>query len=163
MQLFFLRDHRARLLFKQSFERFQLNLPDELSHCAPFLSWLDPMSRGVKPLWDPKPYASFQCWRTLYSSKMGSLRPLLPEEGSAVRIKDHLICVYDEKALHSMHKIDTTLLEGYIRGSISSGAPTSAPPGAVNVSLFPLPPHESSLLLMINFIDSSIPFEMKRD
>jgi hypothetical protein len=134
MRGFFLPDHRVRLLFKQAFERFQLHLLDELSHCAPFLTWLDPKTGGVKPFWDPKPYASFQCWRTLYSSMMGSLRPLLPEEGSSVHLEDHLIGIYDEEALRSMREIDTTLLEGYMRGSTPSGAPTSAPPGAADVS-----------------------------
>jgi hypothetical protein len=83
---------------------------------------------------------------------MGSLRPLLPKEGSSVRIEDHLIGVYDKGALRGMREIDTTLLEGYIRGPTPSGAP----PGAANVSLFPLPPHESSLLSIINLIDSLI-------
>jgi hypothetical protein len=137
IQGFFLRDHRARLLFKQAFERFQLHLPDELSHCAIFLQGrkrLDPKTGGVKPFWDPKPYASFECLRTLYSSKMGSLRPLLPEEGSSVHLEDHLIGIYEEGALRSMREIDTRLLEGYMRGSTPSGAPTSAPPRAADVS-----------------------------
>lgn len=71
---------------------------------------------------------------------MGSLRPLLPEEGSSVRIEDHLIGVYDEGALRGMREIDTTLLKDYIRGSTPSGAPTSAPPGAANVSFVHITP-----------------------
>ncbi|GAQ92716.1 hypothetical protein KFL_011070010 [Klebsormidium nitens] len=115
LQGFCLKDSSTRVELKKALALFLKNPPKQLRRSCEFLFFQD-NKEGVfveKCLIDTTVYSSFQNWRTLYSEKKGSGRPLAPTVGSSRDIADHLIGFHSPADRAAASELDGDLLAAY--------------------------------------------------
>jgi hypothetical protein len=115
LQGFYLKDSSVRRELKRAMIFFLEKPPQQLRRNCEFLFFRE-FKEGVsveKCLIDTAVYSSFQNWRTLYSEKKGSGRPLEPAVGSSRDIADHLIGFHDPAVRAAALELDGDLLATY--------------------------------------------------
>ena len=132
LQGFYLKDASARVELKKALALFLKNPPERLRRSCEFLFFQED-KEGVfveKCLIDTAVYSSFQNWRTLYSEKKGSGRPLMPAVSSSRDIADHLIGFHCPADRAAAIKLDDSLLAAYNQREAPVASEFQHPAGA---------------------------------
>ncbi|GAQ89318.1 hypothetical protein KFL_005100080, partial [Klebsormidium nitens] len=94
---------------------FTANPPEDLRRSCEFLRYQKANGKEDCIL-DFAVYGRGQLWRTLYSEKLGTGRPLVPSVGSSDKVEDHLVGIYSTVPTASALKpCSTDLLVAYTR------------------------------------------------
>lgn len=112
---FCLKDASVRGELNRALQTFVRKPPEELRRSCEFLFYQFLKNGALVDdcVIDKSVYSSFQNWRTLYSEKKGSDRPLEPAPGSSPHIRDHLVGLYDPADRAAVMELDGKLLSDY--------------------------------------------------